>query len=107
MYSYRQIEARWPDHGIADISERARGDDADTEIALLHLIEPNTGYEDGRLDAAGKKFRSVTGAKAETRRKASSFIAAGIRSSRRSRRAGRRSATMPTRRGLATTRCPT
>jgi len=59
MYSYRQIEARWPDHGIAEISERARGTEADTEIALLHMIEPNTGYEKGRLDAAGKRFRSV------------------------------------------------
>ena len=59
MYSYRQIEARWPDHGIVEVSERARGTEADTEIALLHMIEPNTGYEKGRLDAAGKRFRSV------------------------------------------------
>ncbi|MGQ3298819.1 portal protein [Reyranella sp.] len=59
MYSYRQIEARWPEHGIAEISERARGADADTEIAVLHMIEPNTGYEKGRLDQTGKRFRSV------------------------------------------------
>jgi hypothetical protein len=59
MYSYRQIEERWPGHGIAEITEKARGDDADSEIAILHLIEPNTGFQKGRLDWAGKKFRSV------------------------------------------------
>ena len=59
MYSYRQIEERWPDHGIAEIADKARGDEADSEIAILHLIEPNTGFEKGRLDWAGKKFRSV------------------------------------------------
>lgn len=60
MYSYRQIEERWPNHGIAEISQKAKSDDeADTEIALMHLIEPNTAIEKGRLDWAGKPFRSI------------------------------------------------
>jgi len=59
MYSYRQIEERWPNHGITEITEKAKGIEADTEIAIMHMIEPNPKVEKGRLDWAGKKFRSV------------------------------------------------
>ncbi len=60
MKSYRQIEELWPNHGVEEISEKAKSDtEADTEIVLFHLIEPNTAYEKGRLDSAGKKFRSI------------------------------------------------
>ncbi len=68
-------------------TEKARGDDADSEIAILHMIEPNTGFEKGRLDWAGKNSARSTGARAPdrraARRKASSSIAAATPSSRR------------------------
>ena len=59
MYTYRQIEQRWPNHGIAEISDKAKGAEADNEIAIMHMIEPNPKVEKGRLDWAGKAFRSV------------------------------------------------
>lgn len=59
MYTYRQVDQRWPDHGIAEISEKAKGAEADNEIAIMHMIEPNPKVEKGRLDYAGKAFRSV------------------------------------------------
>lgn len=59
MYTYRQIEQRWPNHGIAEITAKAKGPEADTEIAIMHMIEPNPKVEKGRLDWAGKAFRSV------------------------------------------------
>jgi len=60
MYSYRQIEQRWPNHGIAEITAKAKNPtEADTEIAIMHVIEPNPNPENGRLDWAGKAFRSV------------------------------------------------
>ncbi len=55
MYSYRQIEARWPEHGILEISDKARGADADSEIALLHMIEPNTEARAGPARLGGQE----------------------------------------------------
>lgn len=60
MFTYRQIEERWPNHGIKEITDKAKSDnEADTEIAILHAIEPNPKVEKGRLDWAGKPYRSV------------------------------------------------
>ena len=59
MYSWRQIDERWPDHGDAEVTAKVKTAEADNEIAIMHMIEPNTAIERGRLDWAGKPFRSV------------------------------------------------
>lgn len=58
-YSYRQINQRWPDHGIAEIAAKQGTSEEDNEITVCHVIEPNAELQHGRLDWSGKKFRSV------------------------------------------------
>tara|TARA_R110000868_G_scaffold411706_1_gene707769 strand:- start:9628 stop:11298 length:1671 start_codon:yes stop_codon:yes gene_type:complete len=60
MYSYRQIEQRWPNHGIAEVTRKAKSDnEADQEVAVMHAIEPNPKVEKGQLGWAGKAYQSV------------------------------------------------
>lgn len=57
-YTWAQIEDRWPG-ADPDAKAKAAGTEADTEVVICHAIEPNTAIEAGRLDWAGKPFRSV------------------------------------------------
>ncbi len=60
MMSHRQIVARWGEEAAGtEIAAKSKTSEADSEIAILHAIEPNTAFEKGRLDWAGKPFRSV------------------------------------------------
>jgi len=58
QYSYRQIDERWPDHGDAEVTAKIKTAEADNEITICHMIEPNPELDKGRLDYAGKAFRS-------------------------------------------------
>ena len=58
QYSYRQIDQRWPDHGDKEITAKLKTDEADSEITVCHMIEPNPDLDKDRLDYAGKAFRS-------------------------------------------------
>ena len=58
QYSYRQIAERWPDHGDAEITDKLKTAEADSEITICHMIEPNPELDKDRLDYAGKAFRS-------------------------------------------------
>lgn len=60
MKSYRQINEEWPKHGDTAIETKAKSStEGDSEIAIIHLIEPNKDYDASRADAKGKKYRSV------------------------------------------------
>lgn len=58
MYSWRQIDERWPDHGDEEVTRKVKSIEADTEIAICHLIEPNPKVDKDRWDYAGKEYRS-------------------------------------------------
>lgn len=60
MKTYSQIEAEWPKNGDATIAAKAKSStECDSEIAIIHMIEPNLDYDSTRADFKGKKYRSV------------------------------------------------
>ncbi len=59
QYSYRQINERWPNHGVDEVTAKVGTDQQDEEVTICHLIEPNTDRDKGRLDWRGKPFRSL------------------------------------------------
>lgn len=59
MYSHRQIVQRWGKDADEESTRKAKTNEADEEVPVVHAIEPNAEYDPGRWDWAGKPFRSV------------------------------------------------
>lgn len=59
MYSHRQIVQRWGENADEESTRKAKTNEADQEVPILHAVEPNAEYDASRWDWAGKPFRSV------------------------------------------------